>query len=91
MAVLLAEHATDGGGLHGAEHEARERHGQELVQLAPAHVWQSERRQALRDLTQQRHTLRLEVQEPRREHAGHHHEKGHGPVLQPELAGNEDA
>ena len=67
----------------------RQGHGQEGVQLVPADERQSERRQPLRDLPEQRDALRLEVQEPRREHAGEHHEKRHGPVLQPELAGDE--
>ncbi len=67
----------------------RQGHGQERVQLVPADERQSERRQPLRDLAEQRDALRLEVQEPRREHAADHHEQRHGPVLQPELARDE--
>ena len=76
--------------LHGGEDEARERHGQQVVQVVPADNRHAERRQALRHLAQQRHASCLEVQEPRREHAGDDDEEGHRPVLQPELAGNEN-
>ena len=40
-------------------------------------------------LPQQRDALGLEAQEWRREQAGKHHQKRHGPVLEPELAGDE--
>ena len=89
IAVLLAEHPADGRRLHGAEDEARQRDRQKLVQILPAHHRQPERRQALRNLSQQRHALCLEVHESSREHTGQHHEKRNRPVLQPELAGDE--
>ena len=68
------------------EDEARQRDRQERGQLVPADDGQPERRQALRDDAQQRDAVRLEVQDPRREHAAEHHEERHRPVLQPELA-----
>ena len=89
IAVLLAEHAADGGRLDGGEDEARQRDRQQLVQVVPADVRQPEGRQALRHLSQQRHALRLEIQESSRDNAGDDNEKGDRPVLQPELAGDE--
>ena len=89
VAVLLAEHPANRGGLDSGEHEARERNRQEVVQLLPAHVGQPQRRQALRHVAEQRDALRLEIERPRREHARDHHEEGDRPMLQPQFAGHQ--
>ncbi len=88
VAVLLAEHATDGGCLHRAEDEARKGYRQKRVQLVSAHEGQPERRQTLGNLTQECDAVRLEAEYSRREHATDHHEECHWPMLQPELAGD---
>ena len=89
VAVLLREHPADGRRLDGAEDEAGERQRQEVVELVPADERQSERRQPLRNLPEQRDARGLEIQQPRGDNAGDDDEKGDRPVLQPELAGDE--
>ena len=90
IAVLLAEHAADRGRLDGAEHEARQRHGQErrsgrcrLTSGSP-----SDGRPCGTSPSSATPCVSRSKQ-PRRHDAGDHHEERHRPVLEPELAGNE--
>ena len=71
------------------EHEAGERQRQQVVQLVPADVRQSEGRQPLRNVPEQRDAGGFEIQKPRRDNARDDDEKRDRPVLQPELAGDE--
>ncbi len=69
--------------------EARQRDRQQLVQIAPAHGRQAKGRQALRHFSQQRHALRVELEESSRDNAAHDDEKRHRTVPGPELPRDE--
>ena len=57
--------------------------------LVPADLRQPERRQTLRNVAEQRDAGGLEIQQPRGDNAGDDDDKRDGPVLQPQLAGDQ--
>jgi hypothetical protein len=87
--VLGREHATDGGGFHGAQEEARERERQQLVEVRPAQRGQSDRRQPFRHLAEQLHAARLQPEPGRRENAADHDEERHRDALHEHTAEDE--
>ena len=84
-AVLGGERAADGGRLHRAEQEARERQRQQVVQVGPVNRGQAEGRQPLRHFAQQLHPARVEAEQRRSHDAADHHEQRHGFVLEEHL------
>ena len=88
-AMLGRERAADGGRLHRAEQETRERQRQQFVQVRPVNRGQAEGRQPLRHFAQQLHPARVEAEPARSHDAAHHHEQRHGFVLEEDLPEHE--
>ena len=89
-AVLGRKGSADGGGLDGAEQEAGEGEGQEVVQVGPADRGKADRREALGHLAEELHPAGFEIEQGRHHDGADNHEQGHRLVLEVDLAEDQE-
>ena len=81
-AVFGREHAADGGGLDGAEQEARERKRQEFIPVRPLQQRQVKAGDFMGDIAEELHAARFEVKQGCGGDSADDHEQRDGLVLE---------